>query len=243
MADDSNSSGLKPPSFADLPTLRIRSDVLKVRHHPFDARGHKVEPEQQPVTRVLSTDAAVSMQRGGPPIGSIPTEIITEGSAGEFASSVRSKCFTCKNFDHKAWEKLRLYWGNSSDKTLFAKLNGVRYSLMVTNNADLSRRSEGIDGDFDVEHSLSQMGLCKPLTEINQDPVIVSPISTCPDNVCTPANPTGLYVPKDKEHARLANSAYDKIMRMAMGNPAEHSLGEGVLINIWGRLRPLYFSA
>lgn len=206
----------------------------------MNMKGEKLEPEQQPAQRVMATDAAVSM-RGGPQVGSIPTEIVADGTAGEFANAVRSKCFTCKHFDHKGWNQLRLYWGNSQNKDLFEKLNKVRYALLTTQNPELARRSEGLDGDFDVEHSLTQMGICRPLTEMNGAAVIVSPISTCPDEVCTPAAPVGLYLPKDKEHERLSNVGYDKIMRMATGKNSEHSLGDGFLLNLWGRLKPLFF--
>lgn len=242
MADDSSGSGVKRPQFGNLPALRIRSDILRVGSTAMTMKGEKLEPEAQPAQRVMMTDAAVSM-RGSGQIGSIPTEIVADGTAGEFANAMRSKCFTCKNFDAKAWTQLRLYWGNSSDKDLFEKLNKVRYALLTTQNPELSRRSEGMDGDFDVEHSVSQLGLCKPMTEMNQDPVIVSPISTCPDQVCTPSNPSGLYVPKDREHERLGSSAYDKIMRMATGRPADHSIvdGGGILLGLWVRLKPLFF--
>jgi hypothetical protein len=216
--DDSNGSGVKP-TFAKTPPLRIKADLLKVRSVPYDEAGQKVEPEQQPAARVMVIDggAPVSMSRDQRNVGSIPASIIAETTAGEVANTMRSKCFQCKNFNTSAWKKLRLLWGNSSDPDVFQKLNRVRYALLTTQNPEVVRRSEGMDGDFDVEHSISQLGVCEPLTEINRDAVIVSPISTCPDEVCTKDNPRGLFVPKDKEMERLGSAAFDQIMRMAEG--------------------------
>lgn len=234
--DQSSSSGVKPVFSTGKP-LRIRSDILKVRHVPFTEKGDKIEPEQQPAARVITTDSEVNT-RDGRTVGSLPTQIITEMTAGDAAESMRSKCFQCKNFDVKAWDRLRLFWGNSSNKEIFEKLNKVRFALLTMRNEEVARRSTGIDGDFDVEHALRQMGICQPLTELNRDPIIVSPISTCPDEVCTPENPRGLFVAKDKDHAMMGDSAYDKIMRMAVGKPAEHS----VWLNVFARFKPLYFT-
>lgn len=122
----------------------------------------------------------------------------------------------CKNFDQATWKKLRLFWGNSSDKELFEKLNRVRMALLTTRNMEISRRSEGQDGDFDVEHAITQLGICQPLTELQGAAVIVSPISTCPDHVCSKERPTGLFTPKDREHEKMGSDAYDAIMRVAL---------------------------
>lgn len=215
---DSDREGLKP-TFPQLPRLKIRSDVLKVARGPvFNEKGDKAEPEQQPAQRVMTLEggAPVTGSRDAGKLGSIPTQIIAETSAGEAALAMRSKCFLCKNFDKETWKKLRLFWGNSSDKETFAKLNKVRLALLQTRNTELARRSEGLDGDFDVEHALTQLGICQPLTELNGAAVIVSPISTCPDHVCTKENPTGLFTPKDREREKMGSDAYDAIMRVAL---------------------------
>lgn len=217
--DDSNGSGVNKPNLPKPPALRIKADLLKVRSVPYDEGGQKVEPEQQPAARVMVLEggAPVNMSRTNENVGSIPATIIAETTAGEVANTMRSKCFQCKHSNTAAWKKLRLLWGNSSDPETFQKLNRVRYALLTTQNPEIARRSEGMDGDFDAEHAISQLAICEPLSEINRDPVIVSPISTCPDEVCTKDNPRGLFVPKDKEMERLGSAAFDQIMRMAEG--------------------------
>lgn len=216
--DDSNRDGLKP-KFPELPRLKIRSDVLKVARGPvFNTKGDKAEPEQQPAQRVMTVEggAPVSGSRDAKQLGAIPMQIVAETDAGTAALAMRSKCFLCKNFDTATWKKLRLFWGNSSDKELFEKLNRVRMALLTTRNMEISRRSEGQDGDFDVEHAITQLGICQPLTELQGAAVIVSPISTCPDHVCSKERPTGLFTPKDREHEKMGSDAYDAIMKVAL---------------------------
>ncbi len=217
---DSNGQGVKPPGPQKLPPLRIKSDLLKVRMLPHDDVGQKIEPEQQPAARVMTVEggAPVNMRGNDQQVGQIPTQIIAETTAVEAANAMRFKCFMCQNFDQKAWNKIRLIWGNSSDKELFKRLNGVRMALGMTTNQEIARRSQGRDEDFDIEHALTQLGICHPLTEINgSGVVIVSPISTCPDDVCTVSNPQGLFQAKDKDHEKIGSAAFDSIMQMAAG--------------------------
>jgi hypothetical protein len=220
--DDSNGSGVKPPGLPQrLPPLRIKSDLLKVRMLPHDDAGQKIEPEQQPAARVMTVDggAPVNMRGNEKQIGQIPAQIIAETTALDAANAFRSKCFQCANFDQKAWAKLRLIWGNSSDPEIFKKLNGVRAFLLGCRNEEMMRRSIGRDEDFDVEHAIAtQLGICQPLTEINGDGVIiVSAIGTCPDHVISPTNPLGLFEPKDRDHEKIGSQNFDKIMMMAAG--------------------------
>lgn len=200
--------------------MKIRQDLLRVRSNPYDDRGEKIEPEQQPAQRVLTTDAEVSMQ-GGAAVGTLPTQIVYETTAGELARAMRHPCFSCKNFDARSWGRLYL---RMTDPTApldqRQELNAIRAALLTTRNAKLQNRhvSEK-EGDMDPEHALSQLGICRPLTEIHGTPVIVHPLGGCPPEVCTTTEPNGLYDPKDTDADRMGSKTFDNVMKLATGKP------------------------
>ncbi len=133
---------------------------------------------------------------------------------------LRNPCFQCVHFDRKAWAKLYAYWNDSTSPIEERRnLNGVRAALLETQNADIVDKSSGMDGDMDVEHALSLLGICHPLTEIEKEPVIVYPTGGCPAEVCGPTQPNGFYEPKTPEAERLGSQTFDNVMRLAQGKP------------------------
>lgn len=199
--------------------MRIKADLLKIRNFPRDDVGNKIEPEQQPLQRVLVTDGApVSMQGSGEVKGTIPAEIVYNTSVGEFANALRRPCHSCKRFDTRWWLKMKaLCEDPTGPKENRAWLNGIRAYLLETQNATIQSSHVSQEGDMDVEHALSVLGVCQPLTEINGDPVIVYPTGACPNEICTPDKPHGYYDAKDRDNERMGSSVYDDIMRKATG--------------------------
>ena len=197
--------------------MRIKKEFLRFRTAPYDDAGQKIEPEQQPVQKVMEIDAPASM-RGGPAVGSIPTQVIQEMSVGELASAMRKPCFSCKHFDRRAWKLLVARW-NSPNSPVEERqyLNMVRAGLLQTKNADIVSKSTGTDGDMDVEHALLMLGICRTLTEVQNAPIIVHPTGACPAEVCTPTQPDGFYQPKTTKAERMGSQTYDNIIRTAQG--------------------------
>jgi hypothetical protein len=196
--------------------MRIKADLLRVKTG-LAPDGSKVEPEAQPMQRALVTDFSASSQQGTA-LGQMKGEIVYDTTAGEMAQAMRRPCFTCKSFDKRAWKKLFLYWNDPlSPMHEREQLNGVRAAILGTNNAKIVEKSQGSDGDMDVEHALSLLGICRPLTEIHSAPVIVYPTGGCPPEVCNSTQPHGLYEPKAKEDERLGSQVFDNVMRLAQG--------------------------
>lgn len=167
--------------------------------------------------RVISTDIPAGMQ-GGRQVGTIPGEVIFESTAGKMAGAIRNPCFSCKFFNRPAWLKLKAAWDDPTapiDKR--KQLNGIRAALLESNNARIGEKSQTLEGELDVEHALGLLGICQPMTEIDGNPVIVYPQASCPDTVCTPQQPEGFYLAKDRDADRMGSEAYDKIMRLAVG--------------------------
>jgi len=196
--------------------MRIKADFLRVKP-ALALNGDKLEPEQMPMQRVMTTDVPASMQ-GGRTVGTIPTEIITETSVGEIASAIRNPCFSCKRFNAVAWKKLFDRWNDpTSPIDERNQLNSIRAALLTTSNAKLQEAHIPEDNDMDVEHAIASLGMCEALTEVLSAPIIVHPTSGCPAEYCTPAQPNGFYKPKDRDHERMGSKVFDNVMRMATG--------------------------
>lgn len=199
--------------------MKIKADLLRVRSVPVDDKGQKMEPEAQPAQRILKTDSEVTT-RDGKKLGSIPTDIVYETSAGELAQAMRHPCFQCKHFDQKAWFKLFRSWTDpGAPKAMREQLNAIRAALLTTNNAKLADQHVSQEGDMDVEHALSQLGICRVLTEVHNDAIIVHPTGGCPPEICTPTQPDGFYEAKDKDADRLGSQTFDNVMKLATGKP------------------------
>jgi len=198
--------------------MRIKADLLRVHTGPYAPTGERIEPEQQPAQRVLVTEFPTGMQGTNQQIGAVKGEIIYDVTVGEAAKQARHPCISCRNFDRRAWRKLYIHWSNPATSIEERKLlNGIRTALLETENAKISDRHAALDGDMDVEHALSVLGVCRPLTEINKDPVIVYPTGGCPADVCTPTSPDGLWVAKDLDAEKMGSSVFDNIMNTAQG--------------------------
>lgn len=200
--------------------MKIRADKIRIRTVPFDDKGDKMEPEAQPVQRIFETESQVTSQDGTLK-GATPTQVIYETTVGELATAMRSPCFSCKHFDAHAWQKILSVWNDpTSSLEQRAQLNQCRAALLQTGNAELQEaHTNPLDKeqDMDVEHALSVLGICRPISEIMREPVIVYPTSSCPGEFCTPTQPNGFYDAKDKDADRLGSATYDNVLKTALG--------------------------
>lgn len=195
--------------------MRIKKEFMRIARLPGTVGGAKLEAEQQPAQRVQVVDANVT-SKAGKQLGSITTEIIAEHSAQELANIERAKCYGCKNFRNADWLKIRnaMQFGSLEKRQ---ELNRIRAALLTTANAKIHQVHDN-DGETDVEHAISMLGVCGPLTEIDgTEAIIVHPMGNCPDDVCSMARPNGLFEPKDQDSDRAGAGNYDRIMRIAQG--------------------------
>lgn len=189
--------------------------------------GTKLEPEQQPVRRVVTIDAPVDLRGTGQVVGSIPTEVVTENrTADDVARGFTHLCGNCKWFRNHEWVRdLRNADSPMAPLERRRAINEIRGALLTTRNADLASMHEGQDGDLDVEAALHQLGYCKALYDMfknqnmsNEDAtVLVHPLSCCPTDVRKANPPGGFFTPKDGEARRVGSQNYDRILRKAEG--------------------------
>lgn len=198
--------------------MKIKSEILQVKHIPYAPDGSKIEPEQQPAARIIQAEAPVD--HAGAAVGTMPTRIVVEMNAGALADKLRSMCRSCKHFKRKRWQKLV----EAADSPLApleerSAVNRVREALLFTDNAKVTdmHTTPHPDNDFDVEHALYSLGICTALTEYKKRMVVVHPLSSCPIEVATPERQQGFYEPRSTEADRQTSAHYDEVMRAAQG--------------------------
>jgi hypothetical protein len=212
--------------------LYVTGQALKFSRRP------QVEPEAQAAVREFRVEAPAGYQgAGGGPAGvvnqqgTIPAVVQYGSTAGEMAQARRTSCAGCKHFDVAAWRKFVAVstgpLARAEDKqtiqTMRARIMMAGYGY-VDNN-----------GELDVEATLMAHGICRVLSDwaegvVGRDPmhwpIVPWREATCPPSchagaakldVVTPAQPLGLFVPKDFDAEKIGAKRYDEVLRAAQG--------------------------
>ena len=197
--------------------MKIRRDLLQIASGVREVDGTKAEPEQQPVQRIIETTAPATFG-GAETGGQLPVRFVSEMSAGELASTVSRTCSTCKHFDHAMFQRvLRNADHPASPIEKRQAVSEIRAALLMSGNANLNAQHSGLDGDFDVEAALNSCGVCRVLTEKDNDLNVFHPTASCPAHTISPTSPHGFYTPKDRVAKKEAAQTYDAVMRQAQG--------------------------
>lgn len=203
--------------------MKFKEEVFKVIPATHDEGGAKLEPEERPMERRLVADGLpISLNTSGPHLTQPPvarlqhdTVVTIEGTVGEFAHGLRHLCASCTYFDNELWMKRKREW-ETGDISLRKQLNVLRGMLLESQNATIQEMHRGADDDMDVEHALNSLGICRALSEIQQDDIIMHPLAGCPD-FAHDAHGNSLYKPKNREMAQRSTEVYDAIMKAALG--------------------------
>jgi hypothetical protein len=192
--------------------MNIKGDLLRIQSADYDLEtGHKIELEEKPAERVLITDAQITGQLDQQNHGSIRASVVLGGNVQQFAEGMRTMCATCKHVDHAAWTAYRRKMASSADGR--ALLLEMLSALDATGNAKVEWDKLSVE----AEQALLYMGICHPMTEIKNDPIIVHPESTCPPELCSDMQPHGLHEPVSSDADKAGSAAFDLIMRRAAG--------------------------
>ena len=213
--------------------MEVKDEVIKISSSPVDDQGEHLEPEERPAARTQMTDIPVALGTGPagtdtPIQGAVSGAISTQTTAGILASLFRNQCATCRYFDNRGMRAYIKILRSSVSGRL--ELNQIYSELIASRNAEFHDLHTGQDGDFDGDHALMSLGICRALSDISNgihhdnDPVIVTPIGTCPTNfddgkvlIRTPSNPDGCYRPRDEDAEKFGSRSFDSIMQTAQG--------------------------
>jgi hypothetical protein len=201
--------------------IDVTRDRMIVTHTPVDAKGDKVEAEQQVVIREMTSMMSVDVaSRPGAEdafrAGAIPMTVEAAMPAEQTANAMRSMCYTCKHFDTDRFKKLKALWERGTPEQR-RSLRNIEIALMTTGNSKLVEHTPDEDGQIDTDEAMSILGVCKALTVLHNDPVIVHPLSCCPEEVCDAQHLNGFHVPAGLAEERQGNKMFDDVMRKAQG--------------------------
>jgi hypothetical protein len=161
--------------------------------------------------------------------GNIPGVIEYTAGVGDMANAARTACAACAHFDVRAWRQfVSAATGPASSAESRQTINTMRSRIMMAGFG-----YEDNNGEVDIERTLMAHGICRPLSDwvegsVGRDPVFWPVVpwreATCPNTchagphtlqVVTPAEPFGLYKPKDLEAKQIGANRYDNLLRAA----------------------------
>ena len=211
--------------------MRIKEGFLRVNTSPVDSvHGAKPDDAERPAESVAFQPIPVNLSTGQSlGVMNHPGAIRTEGIVSEFAGGIRRQCGQCRHFDRETWLQMRHAIEASEDILVRDELNGLRAHFLTSPDDTFINLHEGMDGDLDVEHAISSMGLCRAYTAYLKCPegeeVIVHPVGVCPEKLgdLWPDSPDAalvlpiLYEPRNHDTRKQADQAYDALMNAASG--------------------------
>lgn len=209
------------------PELLIKKEILDFSHAPG------LEPEEQTARHRFVTEAPLGPQGTGAINGRIPAVVEYSTQAGQLADAVQSNCGACKNHDRKAWRQyVSRMTGPASSAEDRQTIQTLRSRIMMNGVGVF------VEDELDVEATLANyFGICQPLSEwtkgiVGENP-IHWPVATTRDAACpstitvegrsmqivTPAEPLGLFRPKDLDATKLSAARRDVVLFDAAGRP------------------------
>lgn len=194
--------------------MKATTDELRIGHGIPDDKGQPLEPEEQPVDRVLGTDIAVTLGHGpgeGTPIDRpLPGRVIVESTAGEMAAEFSEQCHLCAHWDQALFRAERVAYDpreQDRQRAIVLELSGPEALDLV-----LRGRADSIlDASF---------GRCRALSHYSPD----GRLDTFARAYCPSVTPDGYPIRKaftPRREARAdATQIRDRILLTAEGKGA-----------------------
>lgn len=195
---------------------KVEAETITIRSGGVHEDGTKAEPEEQVVENRIVT-SATEVTKGGQALdAAFPVHIVTEATAGEVAKKLAAPCGKCKFWDNRWWMK-QLKTADPLNPLNNHTLNEIRAALIGCSSVDINLLHIGKDGDLDADHAMGSLGLCRALTELQKEEVLVHSSGSCPKEYCSPEIPHGLWEPRDRDAEKHQANVYDEVLHRAQG--------------------------
>lgn len=210
----------------------IKPGVMIKRGTLDFSRQPQVDPEGQTAVRRLESTAPIGPQ-GGSAVGGIPSVLEYKSTAGALANAVKTACIACRHHNVRAWRAwVAAATGPAATAEQKQTIQTLRGRLLIDGVGIFSD-----DGEFDVEATLMSFGICEVLSDwvkgiVGENPIhwpiVTAKDATCPTyvavegarmEVTTPAQPLGLFRPKDLDARKHGAKRYDAVLFGAAGKP------------------------
>lgn len=189
--------------------MKNLGERIDIGHGARADDGTKLEPEEQPVRRVIATEAEA--KHGDNVVGAIRTNITADMTAIEAAAILSQPCHLCMHWRPDEWPAARRRLESTPEG--LADLNRMRAALLGSGSAGLANGDEG----FDVEHALAhgRIGVCKALSDLFRDDMLTEREATCPSQGPNGETIPPLFVAKRGDARRASDSTRDSVLRTA----------------------------
>lgn len=213
----------------------VRPELIITGQQTRFSAEPQVDPEGQ--TAAIEYGTQVSAGRGGlnqamtgtGQEGLIPGKIQYTTNVGDMANGARTACAGCKHFDVRAWQTfLSAATGPASSAESRQTIETMKARIMMAGYGYTDNNDE-----VDIERTIAQHGICRPLSDWVEASVGRNPIhwpvvawreASCPNTchagphtlqVVTPAEPLGLFRPKDLDAQKIGAGKYDAVLHAA----------------------------
>jgi len=211
------------------PELLITGKETKFSAEPqVDPEGQTASIEYKtPVVAGPGGLAQAQAASGG--MGNIPGIIQYQTNVGLMANGARTACVGCAHHDVRAWNK---YVDRATGPASTAEeRNEIELAKKRIANASFGYQKP--DGTPDLEATLRDFGICRPLNDWVEGVVGKNPVhwpvftwreANCPSTchagahtlqVVTPEQPFGLFRPKDLDTKKIGAGRYDAVLHAA----------------------------
>lgn len=195
--------------------MKALADTLQIGFGHRDADGTQLEPEEQPVDRILSAPLPVTL--GNAPGEGTPMDVVMRGNvraettAGEVVELLGEACLYCAHWDSALYQRERPSYPIDD-------LNEQRAMILETATSEelASVPRERLDfADVILDAS---MGRCHALSHLSPDGKLDTHARAC----CPANDPSGNPLPKcfkaRPEARRTIAGIRDRILRTAAGS-------------------------
>lgn len=194
--------------------MKAITDTLKITHGQREEDGTKLEPEQQPVDRVITTVAPVTLGNapgeGTPVTMPFRVNVTTEMDAITAAQELSRQCQFCRHWNQQEWYRDRIRYEGTAEGRKFLDEQRALAIEAATSEELSSLQRESADPLLDLN------GKCEALSYALNDAIYTHPRAFCPSHGME-GEALPCYFKPLPEAARTVEKIRDRVLNIAAG--------------------------
>ena len=199
--------------------MKAITDEVRIGHGIPDDKGQPLEPEEQPVDRIITTLGKVTYGNApgqGTPVNMpVRASVTAELTANELAADFATQCEFCANWDPEGYRRDRMAGVITSDELDDQRAN----VLELANAAELDSFARD-RADLILYETLGRCNalteLCKPILPAEALPIYMHVRGGCPQYLPDGTRISSLFKPRP-DARRTVTGIRDRILNTASG--------------------------